>query len=97
MEEIGVIQKSCNPYALLITIVEVLRSDDKWKIRLCNDTTELNKATIKDAGLLPNFRMIFDKLGGAVVYTIMDMVAEYWQVRVQKEDILKIAFVTVWE
>ncbi len=29
MEEIGVIQKSCSPYASLITIVEVLRSDGK--------------------------------------------------------------------
>ena len=96
MEEIGVIQKSCNPYASPIIIVEVLRSDSKWKIRLCSDTTELNKATIKDAELLPNFRMIFDKLEGAVVYMIMDMVARYWQVRMQKEDISKTAFVTVW-
>jgi len=39
--------------------------------------------------------MIFDKLGGAVVYIIMDMVAEYWQVRVRREDIPKTAFVTV--
>jgi len=39
--------------------------------------------------------MIFDKLGGAVIYTIMDMVAGYWQVRVQKEDIFKTAFVIV--
>ncbi len=77
IEEIGVIRKLCSSYASPITIVEVLRSDGKWKIRLCSDTTELNKATIKDAGLLPNFRMIFDKLGGAVVYTIMDMIAEY--------------------
>ncbi len=40
--------------------------------------------------------MIFNKLGGAVIYTIMDMVAGYWQVRVQKEDIPKTAFVTIW-
>jgi len=64
------------------TIVKVLRSDGKWKIRFCNDTTELNKVIIKDAGSLSNFRMIFDKLEGAVVYTIMNMVTEYWQVRV---------------
>src|SRR6266542_5286860 len=96
MEEIGVIQKSCNFYALPIIIVKVLRLDSKWKIRFCSDTTELNKATIKDAGLLPNFCMIFDKLGGAVVYTIMNMVVRYWQVRVQKEDISKTAFIIVW-
>src|SRR6266540_4360115 len=49
MKEIRVIRKSCSPYASPITIVEVLRSDGKWKIRLCSDTTELNKVTIKDA------------------------------------------------
>ncbi len=96
MEEIGVIRKSYSPYASPIMIVEVLRSDGKWKIRLCSDITELNKATIKDAGPLPNFQMIFDKLRGTVVYMIMDMVARYWQVRVRKEDIPKTAFVTVW-
>ena len=74
----------------------MLRLDGKWKIRLCNDTTNLNKATIKNARLLPNFRMIFDKLERAVVYMIMNMVAEYWQVRVWKENIPKTAFVTVW-
>ncbi len=70
MKEIGVIWKSCSPYASFITIVEVLRSDDKWKIKICSDTTELNKATIKDARPLSNFRIIFDKLGGAVVYSV---------------------------
>ncbi len=54
----------------------------------------MNKVTIKDADLLPNFRMIFDKLGGVVVYTIIDMVAGYWQVRIQNKDILKTAFIT---
>ncbi len=77
MEEIGVIRKSCSPYVSPITIVEVLRSDGKQKIRLCNDTTELNKAIIKDAGPLSNFCMIFDKLEGAVVYIIINMIAEY--------------------
>ena len=97
MKEIGVIWKSCSPYALPITIVEVLKSDDKWKIQLYSNTTELNKVTIKDAELLPNFRMIFDKLEEAVIYTIIDMVAGYWQVRVWKENISKIAFVIVWK
>ncbi len=61
MEEIRIIQKVCSLYTLSITIVEVLRLDDKWKIKLCSDITELNKTTIKDTGLLPNFCMIFDK------------------------------------
>jgi len=51
--------------------------------------------TIRDARPLSNFCMIFDKLEGAVVYIIIDMIAGYWQVRVQKENIPKTAFVTV--
>ncbi len=74
-----------------------MKLNDKWKIRLCNDTIELNKITIKDTGSLSNFYMIFNKLKGTVVYTIMDMIAGYWQVRVQKENIPKITFVIIWE
>jgi len=96
MKEIKVIRKLCSPYASPITIVEVLRSDNKWKIRLCSDTTNLNKITIKDIRFLLNFKMIFNKLREIVVYTIIDMIAGYWQVRVYKEDIPKITFVTVW-
>src|SRR6266540_2618302 len=69
MKEIRVIRKSCSPYASPITIVEVLRSDGKWKIRLCSDTTNLNKITIKDIRFLLNFKMIFNKLREIVVYT----------------------------
>ncbi len=96
MKEIGVIQKSCSLYASSITIVKVLRLDGKWKIRLYSDITDLNKITIKDARPLSNFRIIFNKLGGAIVYMIMDIITGYWQVRIQKEDISKITFITVW-
>jgi len=58
--------------------------------------TELNKTTIKDAESLPNFCIIFNKLKGAIVYTIIDMIVGYWQVRVQKEEIPKITFVIIW-
>jgi len=88
--------KSCSPYVLPIIIVEVLSSVSKWKIRLCSNTTNLNKVTIKDAEPLPNFRMIFNKLGRVIIYTIMDIIIRYWQVRVQKEDIPKTAFIIVW-
>ena len=82
MEEIGIIQKSYSLYTSPITIVKVLRSDGKQKIRLYSDTIDLNKAIIKDTRLLPNFHMIFDKLKRVVIYMIMDMIAGYCQVRV---------------
>ncbi len=77
IKEIKIIQKSCNPYISLITIVEVLRLNGKWKIRFYNNTIDLNKATIKNARPLSNFCMIFDKLKKAVVYIIMNMVVGY--------------------
>jgi len=52
MEIIGVIQKLCSFYALSITIVEVEKPDRTTKIRLYSDVTDLNKVTIKDAGLI---------------------------------------------
>ena len=77
MKEIKVIQKLCSPYASPITIVKVLRLDGKQKIRLYNNTIELNKVIIKNVGFLPNFKIIFDKLEEVIVYTIMDIVAGY--------------------
>ncbi len=77
MKKIGIIWKSCSLYALFIMIVEVLRSDKKWKIRLYSDTTNFNKVMIKNAKPLFNFHMIFDKLKEAIVYTIMNMIVGY--------------------
>ncbi len=62
MEMIGVIQKSCNPYTLPITIVEVEKLDRTIKIHLCSDVTNLNKATIKDARLILHQQIVFDKM-----------------------------------
>ena len=59
MEKIKIIWKLYNLYILLIIIIEVLievlKSDRKWKIRLYNNITDLNKITIKNAGFLFNF------------------------------------------
>ncbi len=77
-------------------IERIVKSDSKWKIRLYNNTIDLNKIIIKDAGSLPNFYIIFDKLEEAVIYIIIDMIVEYWQIRVKKENVFKIIFVTVW-
>jgi len=56
---------------------------------------EFNKVTIKNVKPLFNFHIIFDKLGEAIVYTIINMIVEYWQVRVRKKDIPKTAFITI--
>ncbi len=65
MEVIRVIRKSCSPYASPITIVEVEKPDRTIKIHLCSDVTDLNKVTIKDAGLIPYQQTVFDQMGDA--------------------------------
>ncbi len=61
-----------------------------------NNTIDLNKTIIKDVKFLLNFRIIFDKFNRVIIYTIIDMVARYWQVKVWKENISKTVFVIVW-
>ncbi len=61
----GVIRKSYIPYALPITIVKVEKSDRTTKIHLCSDVTNLNEATIKDAGPILYQQTVFDRMKGA--------------------------------
>ena len=82
MESMGVIRKSCSPYALLITIVKVEKPNRTTKIRLYSDVTDLNKATIKDAGPIPHQQIVFDRMGDAKQFSNFDLVAGYWQVKI---------------
>ena len=94
MESIGVVRKLCSLYASPITIIKVKRPDRITKICLCSDVTDFNEATIKDAGLIPYQQIIFDCMENAKWFSNFDLVAEYWQVKIRKEDIHKTAFVT---
>ena len=77
MESMRVIRKLCSPYASLIIIVKVEKPDRTTKIRLCSNITNLNEATIKDAGLIPHQQIVFDRMGGAKWFFNFDLVAEY--------------------
>ena len=65
-------------------------------LRFCIDDRWLNKKTIKNQYLPPLFEELFDCLGGATVYNIIDLRSKYWQVPLRKEDIPKTAFKTRW-
>ena len=58
----GVIWKSCSPYVLSITIVEVERPNRITKIHLYSDVTDLNKITIKDAKPIPYQQTVFNRM-----------------------------------
>nr|GFC15888.1 putative reverse transcriptase domain-containing protein [Tanacetum cinerariifolium] len=62
--------------------------------RMCIDYWELNKLTVKNHYPLPRIDDLFNQLQGSSVYSKIDMRSDYHQLRVQEEDIPKIAFRT---
>ena len=65
-------------------------------LHLCIDYRWLNKKTIKNQYPLPLPEELVDRLGGATIYSSINLRSGYWQVLLQKEDIPKIAFKTRW-
>jgi len=60
--------------------------------RLCIDYQELNHVTVKNKFPLPWTDDLFDQLGGATVFSKLDLCSSYHQVRVKAEDVSKTAF-----
>ena len=65
-------------------------------LRFCIDYRWLNKKTIKNRYPLPLPEEMFDRLGGAKVFSKIDLRSGYWQMPVRQEDIPKTAFKTRW-
>jgi hypothetical protein len=63
-------------------------------LQLCIDYRELNKVTIKNKYPLPRINDLFDQLGGASIFSKIDLRSGYHKVRIKGEDIHKIAFKT---
>ncbi|GJW46241.1 putative reverse transcriptase domain-containing protein [Tanacetum coccineum] len=62
--------------------------------RMCIDYHELNKLTVKNLYPLPRIDNLFDQLQGSSIYLKIDLRSGYHQLRVQEQDILKMAFRT---
>ena len=56
----------------------------------------MNRVTIKNRYPLPRIDDLFDQLRGARVYSKIDLRTSYHQLRVREDDILKIAFRTLY-
>ena len=88
MVEIGAIRKSQSPWASAVVLVRKKTGE----LRFCIDLRKLNAQTVKDAQTLPQIEDSLDSLGGAVVFTSLDLKSGYWQVELDEDSIPLTAF-----
>ena len=89
MLAMGIIRPSSSPWASPITLVP--KKDGT--LRFCTDYSRMNSITVKNRYPLPFIQDIFDNLGGATVFSSLDMRSGYWQVGLTENAISKSAFV----
>jgi len=86
----GLIQKSSSPFGANILFAK--KKDGG--LRMCIDYRGLNKVTIPNRFPLPRIDDLVDRLQGAKVFTALDMIAAYHQIKLPKEEVPRTAFRT---
>ena len=86
----GFIRLSTSPWGAPVLF---MKKKDKT-LQLCIDYRQLNRVTIKNRYPLPRIDDLFVQLGGARVYSKIDLRIGYHQLRVRETDIPKTAFRT---
>ncbi|GMF45589.1 unnamed protein product [Phytophthora fragariaefolia] len=86
----GAIEEGDGAWRFLVVLV---RKKD-GEVRFCVDYHDLNKVTKKDVYPLPRIDETLEALGGALLFSTLDLKAGYWQIRVAEKDKAKTAFTT---
>jgi transposase InsO family protein len=88
----GIIRKSASPYAS--AVVPVKKKDGT--IRICIDYRQLNSKSVRDLFPLPRIQEVLECLGGASMFSSMDLAHGYFQVSMHPDSIPLTAFRVPW-
>ncbi|XP_031106210.1 uncharacterized protein LOC116010851 [Ipomoea triloba] len=88
--ESGMLRPSKAPFGAPV----LFQKKHDGSLRMCVDYRALNKVTIKNRYPIPLIADLFDQLGGAKIYTKMDLQKGYYQVRIAEGNEPKTACVT---
>ena len=78
----------------IVNIVPVTKKDGK--VRMCVDYRDLNRASPKDDFPLPHIDVLVDNTAQAKVFSFMDGIFGYNQIKMAPEDMEKTTFITPW-
>eukprot|EP00921_Rhytidocystis_pertsovi_P017674 GHVQ01027798.1.p1 GENE.GHVQ01027798.1~~GHVQ01027798.1.p1 ORF type:complete len:135 (-),score=5.23 GHVQ01027798.1:93-497(-) len=84
----GIIAPSQSPWASPVVIVP--KPNGKW--RFCIDFRKLNAVTEKDVYPLPKIDEFLDRLREMKIFTLMDLLCGYWNIRMHPDSVQKTAF-----